>query len=137
MNLQYDNIHHDKKNGYSIQFKQQKSGGVEVLPISDSAIDYLPNRKGKPEERVFTGLKYSAHLNMELKQWVINAGIRKTITFHCARHSFASIVLELTNGDMFMAQKLLGHRGIKTTQLYSKMRDQRKIDTVKMINKIL
>ena len=82
---------------------------------------------GEKEDRVFKGLKYSAWHNLKLQQWVMKAGISKTITFHCARHTFAT--LQLTNGtDIYTISKLLGHRELKTTQLYAKIIDQKKID---------
>ncbi len=118
-----------------IVFNQQKTKQLEYLPISNQAMELL-GTIGEPNERVFKGLRYSNYMNIELQRWVINAGItNKIITFHCARHSFAT--LQLTYGtDLYTVSKLLGHKNISTTQIYSKVIDQKKIEAVNKIPEI-
>jgi integrase len=123
-NLVWGEIHHSVENGYSIQFTQQKTKGVEVLPISEQAYSLLGERK-EPSDNVFEGLTYSAYENKHLYQWIGAAGITKDITFHCFRHTFAT--LQLSKGtDIYTVSKMLGHRELKTTQLYAKIIDQTK-----------
>jgi integrase len=110
--------------GYFIKFKQKKTKGMEVLPISEQAYDLL-GEKGFPTEKVIDGLKYSAYHNKHLFQWIGAAGITKNITFHCFRHTYA--VLQLANGtDIYTVSKMLGHRELKTTQIYAKVVDHAK-----------
>lgn len=117
--------------GFAYKFRQQKTKNTEFLPISKQAFNLLPER-GKPTERVFEGLRYSAWYNVKLVQWCVRAGITRHITFHSARHTFAT--LQLTNGtDIYTVSKLLGHRELKTTQVYAKVIDQKKIDAVNNI----
>ena len=72
---------------------------------------------------------------MKLQQWMMRAGISKTITFHCARHTYAT--LHLTNGtDIYTVSKLLGHRELKTTQVYAKVIDDKKIEATNAIPKL-
>ena len=72
---------------------------------------------------------------MKLQQWMMRAGISKTITFHCARHTYAT--LQLTNGtDIYTVSKLLGHRELKTTQVYAKVIDDKKIEATNAIPKL-
>ena len=72
---------------------------------------------------VYEGLIYSAYLNVHLKQWILRAGITKDITFHCFRHTFAT--LQLSHGtDIYTVSKMLGHRELKTTQIYAKIINQ-------------
>jgi integrase len=123
-NLVWDNIHHSVKNGYSIQFTQQKTKGVEVLPISEQAYNLLGEPK-EPTTKVFEGLKYSAYHNKQLNQWIKAAGITKNITFHCFRHTFATLQL-LHGTDIFTVSKMLGHRELKHTQIYTKIVDDTK-----------
>ena len=53
------------------------------------------------------------------------AGIKKDITFHCFRHSFAT--LQLTLGvDIYTVSKLLGHKSLKMTQIYARIIDKKK-----------
>ncbi|HEX9980144.1 MAG TPA: site-specific integrase [Flavobacterium sp.] len=118
-----------------VRFRQQKTKGVETLPISDQARGLL-GETGDKNERIFKGLKYSAWHNMRLQQWIMKAGIAKTITFHCARHTYAT--LQLTNGtDIYTVSKLLGHRELKTTQVYAKIIDEKKLEASKAIPNLI
>ena len=123
-NLVWGEIHHSVESGYSIHFTQQKTKGVEVLPISEQAYILLGEPK-EPNDKVFEGLTYSAYENKHLYQWIGAAGITKDITFHCFRHTFAT--LQLSKGtDIYTVSKMLGHRELKTTQIYAKIIDQTK-----------
>lgn len=113
-----------KGSGHIIRFRQQKTKGMETLPVSDLAIKLLGERKA-PDVKVFEGLTYSAYANKHLAHWIGAAGITKDITFHCFRHTFAT--LQLSEGtDIYTVSKLLGHRDLKTTQIYTKIIDQNK-----------
>jgi len=111
-----------------IIFRQKKTKGQEYLDINDQALDFLGER-GQPAARVFEGLKYSAWHNMELQKWCVRAGITKEITFHCGRHTFAVMMLDL-GADLFTTSKLLGHAHVKTTQIYGKVLDKKKQEAV-------
>lgn len=120
--LVWNEIHYSVEYGYSIHFTQQKTKGVEVLPISQQAYGLLGERT-EPSDKVFKGLTYSAYENKHLYQWIGAAGITKDITFHCFRHTFAT--LQLSKGtDIYTVSKMLGHHDLKTTQIYAKVVDQ-------------
>ncbi len=130
-NLTWGNIEAIEGQGYSIQFTQQKTKGTEVLPISEQAYGLMGER-GEPHQKVFVGLKYSAYENKHLKEWILNAGISKEITFHCFRHTFAT--LQLSKGtDIYTVSKMLGHRELKTTQIYAKIVDNLKREATNKI----
>jgi len=65
-------------------------------------------------------------------QWVLRAGITKHITFHCARHTFAVLQLELGT-EIYTLSKLLGHSELKTTEIYAKIMDKKKREAVNKI----
>ncbi len=110
--------------GYCLNFDQKKTKGVEYLPISEQAYSLL-GEPGEPTAKVFEGLEYSAYHNKHLFQWLGAAGITKDITFHCFRHTFAT--LQLFNGtDIYTVSKMLGHKDLKTTQVYAKIVDEAK-----------
>ncbi|MGP8215970.1 MAG: tyrosine-type recombinase/integrase [Bacteroidia bacterium] len=122
--LVWAEVQHSKAEGYFLRFRQKKTKGVEVLPISEQAYNLL-GEPGLPDEPVFVGLQYSAFMNFHLKRWVLKAGITKDITFHCFRHTYAT--LQLSAGtDIFTVSKMLGHRELKTTMIYAKIIDQTK-----------
>ncbi|MEM1136397.1 MAG: site-specific integrase [Bacteroidota bacterium] len=122
--LTWGELEYVNRQGYFIKFKQKKTEGAEVLPISEQAYTLLGEPR-QPHEKVFKGLKYSAFHNKHLYQWIAAAGITKDITFHCFRHTYAT--LQLANGtDIYTVSKLLGHRELKTTQIYAKVVDKAK-----------
>ncbi|WP_276133090.1 tyrosine-type recombinase/integrase [Polluticoccus soli] len=122
--LVWGEVQHSKDRGYFIQFRQQKTKGVETQPISDQAFELLGER-GAKDVKVFTGLKYSAYMNAHLVKWVAKAGVTKDITFHNFRHTYATLLL--TKGvEIYTVQKMLGHKHLKTTQVYAKVIDERK-----------
>ena len=115
---------------YYLQFRQVKTAGAENLPISDQAFSFLGERKG-PEQKVFKGLSYS-QLKPALDKWLEAAGITKNITFHCFRHTYAT--LQLSSGtDIYTVSKMLGHRNVKTTQIYTKVIDDKKKEAANRI----
>lgn len=116
-----------------IKYTQKKTKSLEVLPISKDALAIL-GRRQDDSEKVFKNLIYSAYLNAALLKWVANAGIKKHITFHCGRHTNA--VLLLNNGtDIFTVSKMLGHKELKTTQIYAKVMNETKIDAIMKLPK--
>jgi len=62
---------------------------------------------------------------MYLKQVALIAGITKNLTYHIARHTFATTVT-LTNGiSIESVSAMLGHKSIRTTQIYSKVVEEK------------
>ncbi len=123
-NLKWGQVTSKEGEGCFISFKQQKTKGIEILPISEDAFNLMGQRMGE-NDQVFAGLHYSPYNNALLQKWIGLAGITKDITFHCFRHTFAT--MQLTMGtDIYTVSKLLGHRDLKTTQIYAKIVDATK-----------
>jgi integrase len=122
--LRWSEIQHSNEIGYYIRFIQKKTKAAETLPISEQALEFLGDRTAE-NNRIFADLHYSAWYNIKLQQWVLKAGITKAITFHCARHTYATLQLTLGT-DIYTVSKLLGHKDLKTTQIYAKIIDERK-----------
>ena len=109
---------------YRILFTQQKTKGVQYMPISEQAYQ-LCGERGEPDRLVFEGLQDPSWINKPLERWIKAAGITKHITFHCFRHTYAT--LQLTNGtDIYTVSKMLGHTKVTTTQIYAKIVDEKK-----------
>ena len=109
---------------YRILFTQQKTKGVQYMPISDQAYQ-LCGERGEPDRLLFEGLQDPSWINKPLERWIKAAGITKHITFHCFRHTYAT--LQLTNGtDIYTVSKMLGHTKVTTTQIYAKIVDEKK-----------
>lgn len=118
-----------------IIFRQKKTGGQEYLDITPQAAELLGER-GKPDEHMFTDIHSPTCTNETIKRWVLKAGIDKKITFHCARHTFAVMMLDIGT-DIYTVSKLLGHRELNTTQIYAKVLDKNKQKAVANIPDIL
>lgn len=129
--LKWGEVVHIYGQGYFIQFQQKKTKSREYLPIPQQAYDLMGEPK-EPNQKVFDGLHYSAHHNIQLLKWAISAGIQKHLTFHCFRHTYAT--LQLRNGtDIYTVSKMLGHKDLKTTQIYAKVVDQAKREATEKI----
>lgn len=112
-------------------FKQKKTKGQEYLDITPQAVELMGER-GEDNEPVFTDIHSPSTTNEAIKRWVLSAGIKKTITFHCGRHTFAVLMLDLGT-DIYTVSKLLGHRELSTTQIYAKVLDKNKQAAVSKI----
>lgn len=94
------------------------------MPISQQALD-LCGEPREPEQLVFEDLPDPAWISKPLKRWIEAVGITKRITFHCFRHTYAT--LQLSSGtDIYTVNKMLGHTNVKTTQIYAKVVDEKK-----------
>lgn len=115
-----------------ITFRQQKTKGVEYLDINAQAVEMMGKRKADGEQ-IFSGIPQNqTTVNEVIKRWVLRAGIRKNITFHCARHTFAVMMLAIGT-DIYTVSKLLGHRDLATTQIYARVLDKSKQQAVQNI----
>jgi integrase len=129
--LVWSEVQHSEQSGYYIRFRQKTTRGAETLPISEQSISFLGERR-KQEDKVFEGLTYSAWHNTKLREWLKKAGINKHITFHCARHTYATLQISLGT-DIYTVSKLLGHRSLKTTEIYAKVIDHKKQESANKI----
>lgn len=109
---------------FRLNFTQQKTKAVEYMPISEQAYKLCGEPK-EPRRLVFEDLTDAAWISRPLERWLIAAGITRKITFHCFRHTFAT--LQLANGtDIYTVSKMLGHTNVKTTQIYAKVVNEKK-----------
>ena len=121
----------DSKTQY-IEKKQVKTKQDVVVPLCTDALKWMP----KPEagKTIFHELQItSTTVEVILKEWMIEAGVKKHITYHCSRHTAATMWLTL-GANLYVVSKLLGHRSIKVTEVYARIIDQTKIQTMNLVN---
>jgi integrase len=112
-------------NELRIKIRQEKTKNTQYLELHPQAIELI-NSFEKKNSYIFDGLIYN---NEKIKNWVIRAGIDKNITFHCARHTHATLLM--TSGvDLYVIKEILGHKNIHTTQIYTKIVDERRKDAI-------
>lgn len=134
MQLLWGDVH--KEGDYTrITFRQRKTGGQEYLDITHEARELMGEERGA-EELVFDSFPAMSTVSAVINVWTARAGIRKHITFHSARHTFATMMLTLGT-DLYTVSKLLGHKDIKTTEIYAKIVDKGKQEAVARIPSIL
>lgn len=110
---------------------------IPLLPIAEELIQkYEDHPKCLNEERILPVLS-NQKMNSYLKEIGDVCGIQKEITFHMARHSFATSVT-LTNGvPIESVSKMLGHKSLRTTQHYAKIVDKRVSDDMAILKQKL
>ena len=121
-------------NGWQIELSQKKTKSRVYIPMSDNAMSFLPQFT-KKKGLVWPHLPKRCNIGHAIDTWVRHAKIQKHISFHCARHTYATLLL--TNGaDLYTVSKLLGHSDIKTTVVYAKIVDAVKREAVNAIPRL-
>ena len=110
----------------------QKTQKLLNVPLSKEALDCL-YPKDCADEPIFTLPAGASNIERNLTKWMQNAKITKHITYHCSRHSFATMMLTL-GADIYTTSKLLGHANVNTTSIYAKIVDKKKIETVGLVD---
>ena len=108
--------------GWQVEARQIKTKNLVYIPLSQNAIDQISPFKASG--KVF-GLPGRMQIRYHLSRWTEMAGITKHITFHCSRHTNATLLLTY-GADLYMVSKILGHRNIATTQIYARIVDETK-----------
>ena len=112
--LQWENIIKAADGGWCMHIVTKKTRTEAILPLSDEALALCGERS---TGQVFKGMT-QALLPLYLKDWIKSAGITKHITFHCFRHTYAT--LQLAAGtDLYTISKMLTHSTVATTQVYA------------------
>jgi integrase len=111
-----------------IEVYQTKTKDIIYIPINKFAYNFLDACEKDDEKLVFS-LPSPTKVTQVLKNWVLSAGIKKRVTFHVSRHTFAT--LQLSYGtDIYTVSKLLGHKNLQTTQVYANIVDNTKVEAI-------
>lgn len=128
--LCWEQIHATADGGHQVEARQIKTGRLVYIPMTSNALDQLPQTDNKTG-RIFT-LPSRSRVGNCLNAWVREAGIAKHITFHCSRHTYATMLLTY-GADIYTVMSLMGHTNVATTQIYAKIVDASKIKAVNLI----
>lgn len=114
-----------------LKITQFKTRRPLTIPLSRQAIKWMPERADAEEDDyIFPPLSKNMTV---LDDWAKEAGIKKHVTFHVSRHTFAT--MELTMGaDIYTTSKLLGHTSVATTQIYAKVINSKKEEAVSLLD---
>lgn len=120
--------------------KRQKTNTPIRVPLLDPALELIRKYEHHPVTVVSGSLLpviTNEKLNVYLKEVAIHCGIKKNLTFHMARHTFATTVT-LSNGvPIETVSKLLGHTKISTTQVYARVLENKVSKDINVLREIL
>lgn len=132
-NLSEENICVEKNGSMWIHTKRQKTGGechIRLLEIPRRIIEkYRSERKSN---KVFNTIAIS-NIENNLKKIKMLCGIERHITFHMSRHNFATLITLSQGVSIETVSRMMGHLDIKSTQLYSKLIDQKVNEDMKAL----
>jgi site-specific recombinase XerD len=117
--------------------KTETASRIPLLPIPEELIlKYADHPQCINEDKLLPVLS-NQKMNSYLKEIADVCGIKKDLTFHIARHTFATTVT-LTNGvPIESVSKMLGHKSLRTTQHYAKILDKKVSDDMDILRKKL
>tara|TARA_R110002074_G_scaffold19509_2_gene62102 strand:+ start:237 stop:1487 length:1251 start_codon:yes stop_codon:yes gene_type:complete len=118
-----------------LKFKRTKTDTRSNIPLLPTPLQILEKYKisNDSEDYKLLPVLSNQKMNAYLKEIADLCGIKKNLTFHLARHTFATTVT-LTNGvPIESVSKMLGHKSLKTTQHYAKILDRRVSDDMKIL----
>ncbi len=119
-------------NSLHMRITMHKTKKQLLVPLSDEAIDCI-NFRDNINDPIFNLPIGISNIELNLSKWMRIANINKHITFHCARHTFATMMLTLGT-DIYTTSKMLGHSNVNTTAIYAKIVDKKKIEAVGLMN---
>ena len=123
-NLRQENIQKSFDGNLWIITKRQKTNTDVNVPLLDIPKMILKKYKGKLPDGKILPVISNQKLNAYLKEIADLCGIKKNLTTHTARHSFASVIALANNVSLPNVAKMLGHSSTRMTQHYAKVLDQ-------------
>ena len=130
LKLRWEEIERASDGGWWMRICTEKTDTEATLPISDEALELCGEVQN--EGVVFAGLR-RCMIQHPLHAWIKAAGIRKHITFHCFRHTFATLQIALGT-DIYTVSKMLTHKSVKTTQIYADLVNSKKRESANRIS---
>ncbi|MDD3323092.1 MAG: site-specific integrase [Paludibacter sp.] len=113
--------------------KTDTRSNIPILPIAAALLEKYENHPQVVNQDKLLPILSNQKMNSYLKEIADACGITKELTFHIARHTFATTVT-LSNGvPIESVSKMLGHKNIKTTQHYAKILDLKVSDDMKVL----
>ena len=113
--------------------KTESASKIPILPVTQMIIDKYENHPQSNNQEKLLPILSNQKMNSYLKEIAAICEIEKELTFHIARHTFATTVT-LTNGvPIESVSKMLGHKNLRTTQHYAKVLDRKVSEDMKIL----
>ena len=119
-----------------IMTKRQKTNIPSNILLLDIPLKIIDKYKGKTKNGKLLPILSNQKMNSYLKEIADVCGIKKTLTYHLARHTFATMTLS-KGVPIESVSKMLGHTNIKTTQIYARITNKKiEEDMTKLAEKL-
>lgn len=136
-NLKEEHITKDNAGNLWIRNKRQKTGIRFDVPLLDVPLQLLEKYKNNPlciQKGTLLPVISNQHFNAYLKEIATICGIKKRLTTHIGRHTFATSITLANKVSIENVQKMLGHSDISMTQHYAKVLDHSILKDMNMVN---
>jgi len=126
--------------GYWIKTKRQKTGGRANVPLLDVPMQIISKYVQLDlleADDLILPIMTNQKINAYLKELADLCGISKVLSFHVARHTFATTVTMMNGVPIETVSKMLGHKNIKSTQHYARIVDQKVGEDMELLSRRL
>lgn len=138
INLKRESVTQERSGQYFIELQQQKTKEPLYRPMLGKAVEiYKSMLDENPDSGYVLPRISNQKTNLYLKEIANICEIKKKLTHHIARHTYATSVLLDKGCDLKTASYFLGHASIKTTEVYAKITKNRAMDVVKNLDALL
>jgi site-specific recombinase XerD len=110
---------------FTTRQKTDTASKIPLLPIAQQIVDKYENHPVCLNENRLLPILSNQKMNAYLKEIADVCGINKDLTFHIARHTFATTVTLTNEVPIESVSKMLGHKNLRTTQHYAKVPDHK------------
>ena len=119
------------------EFKRQKTNVQSNVRLLSIPQQILEKYKGKCKDNMILPVPSNAKGNIRLRELGTLCGIATRVTFHLARHTFATTVTLAKGVPIESVSKMLGHRNVKTTQIYARIVDSKVSNDIDLLSQKL
>lgn len=139
-NLRPEHVSEDSNGNLWIVKPREKTNNLCNIPLLSIPKQILEKYKDNPycmDKGTLLPVPCNQKMNSYLKEIADLCGIRKNLTTHTARHSFASVIALANNVSLPNVAKMLGHSSTRMTQHYAKVLDQNVLKDMQRVEKVL
>jgi len=133
--LKRENVTLESDNNYWVTLTQQKTNEPLNRPLFKKAVQIMQEfERNYPESEYVIPRITNQKVNAYLKVIADLAGVKKVLTHHMARHTFATTILLDSGIDLKTVSFFMGHSSIKSTEVYGKITRNRAVDVVRELD---
>ena len=127
-NLTYSNLVQAEDGVWWIHSKRRKTGTEFHVPLLELPLQIIEKYRGLNKDGKMFVMLSCSKTNGNLKKIARMCGIKRNITYHQARHSYASLITLSQGVPMETVSRMLGHRDLRATRIYAQVSNE-KINT--------